>query len=119
MTGGSIASSGFRKDTELQRSEAQVLAQERRIRAQAAGGDVRTSERTTVGSDGKRYVTSVSITVTGPEEVVDRIGGGSKGVSVDTARKPGEKASGQDGGPEHASGASSTAKATATGGSRG
>ena len=110
MTAGSIAASGFRKDTELQRSEAQVLAQERRIRAQAAGADVRTSEHTTVGSDGKRYVTSISITVTGPEDVVDRIGGGSKGVSVDTALQPGETTSGKDGGPKRASDASSTAK---------
>lgn len=110
MTAGSIAASGLRKDTELQRSEAQVLAQERRIRAQAAGADVRTSERTTVGSDGKRYVTSISITVTGPEDVVDRIGGGSKGVSVDTARKPGETTSQNDGEPSLWSDASSTAK---------
>ncbi len=98
MTVGSIAASGLRKDTELQRSEAQVLAQERRIRAQAAGADVRTSTRTTVGSDGKRYVTSISITVTGPEDVVDRIGGGSKGVSVDTARKDGKTTSAENDG---------------------
>ncbi len=98
MTVGSVATSGLRKDMELQRSEAQVLAQEQRIRAQAAGSDIRTSEHTTVGSDGKRYVTSISITVTGPEDVVDRIGGGTKGVSVDTARKNEKTTSTENGG---------------------
>jgi len=82
---------GIQRDPELLRSEAQVLAQERRIRALAAGASVRTQEHTTVGTDGKRYVTSISITISGPEKIVDRIDGGAKGVSVETTSEPDEE----------------------------
>jgi hypothetical protein len=62
----------------LSGQERDVLAQEHSLKAMSAGAQVSTTYHYTVGSDGRRYITSAEVTVRGDERTVDRVTGGVK-----------------------------------------
>ncbi len=85
----------------LSAQERDVLAQERALKASAAGGNTSTTYIYATGPDGKRYIVGAQVTITGSEDVVDSVPGGRKTSSRQgvepadkTAETPQEKASG-------------------------
>ena len=64
-------------DQQKQRQEQQVLAEEQAIRAKLGGNaQVHTVYQYAIGTDGRRYITGASVSMTGSEEALNRVGGG-------------------------------------------
>ena len=76
---------------DLSAGERDVLAQERALKASAAGGATSTTYIYATGPDGKRYIVGAQVTITGSEDVVDGVTGGRK-TKASQSLKPADKA---------------------------
>lgn len=64
-------------DQQKQRQEQQILAEEQAIRAKLGGNaQVHTVYQYAIGTDGRRYITGASVSMTGSEEALNRVAGG-------------------------------------------
>lgn len=82
---------------ELSAQERDVLAQERALKASAAGGTARTTYIYATGADGARYIVGAEVTITGPEEVADGVPGGGKSVAGQSREPLGQASAAKQG----------------------
>ncbi|MBQ3447873.1 MAG: hypothetical protein IJG37_09560, partial [Synergistaceae bacterium] len=75
-------------DQQKQRQEQQILAEEQAIRAKLGdSAQVHTVYQYAIGTDGRRYITGASVSMTGSEEALSRVGGGPATEDIQSRRE--------------------------------